>query len=699
VWEGYPDLYDYDEYVPNGIVNRPVAGWDIMAGGFVHPSPFLKQLFPGVARLGTNHTPWIEVTNLRNVLTPLQETDVVLPDYAFNPTNSVYFFTRRPDVPGTVASGEAFYFYRLTWQAPPNPDFTNFSLFAPGQGVLIQHIDAGDNFEAFPQQQRIGTRPAALVVQADGLHELENGENFGDAGDPWPGSTGKTKWNDTTDPSNRWWSQVPSDLEITNIVEQPTRSIVTFLWTPREVPTLRFATPPATTVVNGNLLLQYDAFDFYGGTAIEIYFDRDDEGYDGTQVTPVATKIPGEVTNTYALPLSQLEGDGTYYFYARLVPGPGQDNQIDDAHSEVFTALANRGRGTIADIQVNIDASFLENWVVTCIDDTNAGAERWRVTGTLSGEQVGEAITDVPYTTDDGQVSFTIKSDAIVEASTQANVSNTGGPFLLTDPAASFDATDFSPGDFVRIVSGPGVVPGFYEIVSVPDSQTLRLASNPGDSGGAGNVRYRVHSFSGGGADGIQDQFSFLTTGKTAYSLPVDINNGDVGPRMADIQVTFPDEATNPNHEVPLRVIFDGSGSRDETGQINNALIYDWDFGDGTGSNATVVEHVYTTPFPGGVTVTLTVTNPTTGASGSTTVDLIVNPADSDTDADDDGVADFQDNCPSTPNPDQADFDNDGLGDLCDNCSGVPNVDQNDLDGDGLGDACDSDVDGDGVNN
>ncbi|MGQ0760936.1 MAG: choice-of-anchor Q domain-containing protein [Acidobacteriota bacterium] len=36
------------------------------------------------------------------------------------------------------------------------------------------------------------------------------------------------------------------------------------------------------------------------------------------------------------------------------------------------------------------------------------------------------------------------------------------------------------------------------------------------------------------------------------------------------------------------------------------------------------------------------------------------------TDTDSDGVADSNDNCPETPNPDQADFDHDGVGDACD---------------------------------
>jgi hypothetical protein len=41
-------------------------------------------------------------------------------------------------------------------------------------------------------------------------------------------------------------------------------------------------------------------------------------------------------------------------------------------------------------------------------------------------------------------------------------------------------------------------------------------------------------------------------------------------------------------------------------------------------------------------------------------------------DADADGVADAQDNCPTVANPDQADGDGDGVGDACDRCPGTP---------------------------
>lgn len=76
-------------------------------------------------------------------------------------------------------------------------------------------------------------------------------------------------------------------------------------------------------------------------------------------------------------------------------------------------------------------------------------------------------------------------------------------------------------------------------------------------------------------------------------------------------------------------------------------------------------------------------------------------------DRDRDGVSDDRDDCPVTPNPDQADADLDGIGDACeaagapdadhdgrpdatDNCPTVWNLNQGDDDHDGLGNVCDA---------
>lgn len=66
----------------------------------------------------------------------------------------------------------------------------------------------------------------------------------------------------------------------------------------------------------------------------------------------------------------------------------------------------------------------------------------------------------------------------------------------------------------------------------------------------------------------------------------------------------------------------------------------------------------------------------------------VTNASQADDDGDGDGNA--CDNCPSVANADQLNRDTDALGDLCDNCDLVANPGQEDGDGDGSGDACDN---------
>ncbi|MGE0388335.1 MAG: thrombospondin type 3 repeat-containing protein [Gammaproteobacteria bacterium] len=88
-----------------------------------------------------------------------------------------------------------------------------------------------------------------------------------------------------------------------------------------------------------------------------------------------------------------------------------------------------------------------------------------------------------------------------------------------------------------------------------------------------------------------------------------------------------------------------------------------------------------------------------TGAGGSAFIDNVTFEKIPDPDADADGVPDATDNCPATPNPDQADADADGRGDACDNCTQAANATQIDSDGDGYGNACDADFNNDGLVN
>ncbi len=710
VWEGYPDLYDYDEY-GNGYVNMPVASWDVMSGSTAppqHPGPALKELGRGEVRLGTDHDPWISTLDLKAVLNPSQPQQITLPDYAFHPDGAAFFY-ENDNVPG-----EKFFFWRITHPSPENPRPINFSQGTVAEGMLLMHTDFADfvgmplpgNLEAFPLQQRIGSHFTWLIVQADGQHHLENGENAGDSGDVFPGATDRTTWNYTTEPSSNWYSQVQSGLAITDVAQYSDHSVITFRWEPHLVPSLTFNRPPGTAVVDGNFRLGYEAFDFYGGTFIQFYYDRDGSGWDGVAIGSPIVKggtgfMTGVVQGTQDIPLADLDGDGTYYFYTQLMPFGGQDGLVDPAWSTPRADTSSRGRGDIvkgaADpnnptgtgIVLDLNKSKYENWLVTCVDDTMPGAELWEVQGSLSGLQSAHATTGVDYSTDDAAVRFKIQATPILQAGPNANVGPSGSSYEVTDPAANFDSTTFHRFDQVRITGGTGAIPGFYTIQAVPSPTTLQLApgADPGDTQGAGGLQYRIYSFTAG-ADGKKpDRFQFLTTGKTAYSLPVTFLGDEVVLSvMALIDVSYPDDATNPERIPPLHVHLDASASVDEYGLPNPLLTYAWNFGDGDSDSGPSVEHTYTYPNADGFTATLTVTNPTSGATGTASAVIIVN----DVDTDGDGKPDAQDNCPLVANGDQSNSDGDALGDACDNCPTVANLDQVDGDLDGVGDACDN---------
>ncbi|MFN7964377.1 MAG: thrombospondin type 3 repeat-containing protein [Acidobacteriota bacterium] len=84
------------------------------------------------------------------------------------------------------------------------------------------------------------------------------------------------------------------------------------------------------------------------------------------------------------------------------------------------------------------------------------------------------------------------------------------------------------------------------------------------------------------------------------------------------------------------------------------------------------------------------------GATTSCDDNCPLTPNADQADADADAIGNLCDNCRNTANASQLDTDLDGLGDACDNCSTIANVDQLDSDGDGSGNPCDTDDDNDG---
>lgn len=639
-WEGYPDLYDYDVYRTNftgRIINNPIAAWCVMAGGgLVHPVPILKV-----------DSGWLTPVDITQVLTPAGTTTVEFKAWEFDRFRSVFVY-RNPLFPG-----EEFWLWRNSPGVRlPGGGFSrlSFDRFQPGEGLVIMHVDRTANPEGLPLQQRLESHFTYALVQADGLQQLESGQNGGDAGDVWPGATGNVRWDRNSDPNNRWYSGQGSGLDITNIVTQPNSSLVTFRWTPRELPIFTWVQPPGGVSVNGIYQLRYFAYDQFGGTTIEFFAFQNQVGqplsYDGGIPMGTTTKTPGEVDASFSANVSFLP-DGTYTFFARLNPGFGADGNRENSWSVPRASINNRGTGNLNVNAVDPAISKLEVWTVTCVNAT-PGSETWSVRGSISGLQSTQATTGLPYTTDTiigadntprNALAFTIFGGAIpYGVGDQFSFLTTG----LTEHSAA-----------VLINDGEVVTPVPPEAVATLESgnpaglapHSVVFRHNQSNDPGGATMTFSWN-FGDGSPIFTTDQLdepvphTYTTPRPQPYIATLTVTNsfGLSTQDQISIQVNDPAPPTVRVNVVPttgqqpLRVRFDASTTTDpNTG--TQGLDYVIDFGDGSPaatlpSGAPVAEHVY--DRAGIYRARLTVTNRPYNKSASTIIEIRVSgpPAD-----------------------------------------------------------------------
>jgi immune inhibitor A len=194
-WE---DFYDpnYDE---DGSEWDGSGDWDLMAGGSwngngsrpAHPAALHK------AQHG-----WIEVEEVKS------SRSVTLEPYSKTSGKAVKI------VSSAYRKGQ----YLLL----ENRRKSNFDSDLPGEGLLVWRVDeATDMFKP--------DRPALLLLQADGRHDLERPDdwNEGDAGDPFPGSALRTELDDQGDLSTTFPGAASSGVVLRNIARDAATGRVT----------------------------------------------------------------------------------------------------------------------------------------------------------------------------------------------------------------------------------------------------------------------------------------------------------------------------------------------------------------------------------------------------------------------------------------------------------------------------------------
>jgi hypothetical protein len=319
------------------------------------------------------------------------------------------------------------------------------------------------------------------------------------------------------------------------------------------------------------------------------------------------------------------------------------------------------------------------------------------------------------------------------EASAAGRASKLGDPSINNGSSAFLCTSQFTPGlEFCQPEAG---TPG--DGLATIDGNF----SNPGNAGcpvflgepdGSGPIVVTVTSSTGEGTTSHAGKYVVLATGWSAivnqyiFDIaqpsydPVSGNGGPLGasnipaPRVLsianngngtanvslewDAAVSYDDCATNPIGTCPAFPA--GGGAR--AGVITGYNLYSivgpcaaepttsataaWGGGLGTfaGTSTTVTVPFDTT----GTNCTYLAIGLQSGGAASSAVSSHASVSTVDTDGD--GIADPVDNCPNTPNANQADADADNHGDVCDNCPTVSNGGQDDTDGDGDGDVCDN---------
>ena len=191
---GLPDLYDLD-YSSYGTGN-----WSLMSGGS----------WNGFTATGGDSPAWPDAWDhiqMRYATPTVVATDILGETITATTTQSDIYKLWKDGIPGTE--------YFLV----QNRQQELYDSALPGSGILIWHVDetqtSNDN-EWYPGHTSSGHYRIALE-QADGNYDLEKNTNPGDAGDPFPGTTNNTLFDDSSQPDSKVYDGTTTYVSVENI--------------------------------------------------------------------------------------------------------------------------------------------------------------------------------------------------------------------------------------------------------------------------------------------------------------------------------------------------------------------------------------------------------------------------------------------------------------------------------------------------
>lgn len=362
---GLPDLYDTD-YSSNGIGN-----WDVMAGG-----SWLNggRTIPVHNAWSKYQLGWLTPVTLSNPGTYTLNTSLTSNTvYRVNTqTNNEYFLLENRQ----KTSG--------TWNA-----------YLPGSGMIIYHIDQ-NYINAHWSSNSVNddeTHQGVDIEEADGTLTTNNN---GDAGDPFPGTTGKTSFTDQTSPNSLSWAGAPTNKPITNISHSS--GVITFTYMGGATTLNADFYANQTVIQAGQSVTFSDMSVSPSGTNITSWQWTFQGGtpstFNGQNPPPITFNSPGSYTISLAITNSASNNDTETKNGYITVTAPPQSQWITQ-----YSGFTTQYRG-VTDISI-VDANIA--WGAAIDGSGNPvneftrtinGGTNWTI-GTISGVPVNNRIANI----------------------------------------------------------------------------------------------------------------------------------------------------------------------------------------------------------------------------------------------------------------------------------------------------------------
>lgn len=295
---GLPDLYD------TGYDSQGVGSWCLMAAGSwggpsndgtrpTHLCAWAKEVLGWV-------NPQVISSNTMGVEIPqVEESPFVLKLWTNGNPEEEYFLVE-------------------------NRQKTGFDEYLPGSGLLIYHIDEGVPTNDDQNHYRVG------VEQADGLYQLELdvmwGGNYGDGGDPFPGTSNNRNFNASSTPSSKSYGGDPTGVGVLKVSDS--QKIMT---ADIEVEGESYENHNPTIVIlqpderirhyaDTSFKIEWVARDFDSADTltIDLYYDTDEHPEEGLVL--IAQDLPN--TGEYLWDCSGVP-EGIYFIYGVVKDGKG----------------------------------------------------------------------------------------------------------------------------------------------------------------------------------------------------------------------------------------------------------------------------------------------------------------------------------------------------------------------------------------